>query len=142
MYKLVQKKYNGFDWTPEEYVKEIARRYDIDNNDYLTLEEAKEWVFCLAPFFDELDTNPAKFDQGRFRKVTSPTLSMCEGRTPTDEKPKDLDEIKIIIKVFIKFLLKIKLLMENRKLFARRDGVNWKCFHYELVGPGLSRSGQ
>ena len=77
----------GFDWTPEDYVKEIARRYDIDNNGFLCLEEAKEWIFCLAPFFDELDTNPTKFDQGRFQRAVSPTLSMCDGATSPDREP-------------------------------------------------------
>jgi len=38
--------------------QEIKRRYDIDGNDALTFEEAREWVFCFAPFLDVFETRP------------------------------------------------------------------------------------
>lgn len=47
----------GFTWTPVDYETEIARRYDIDGNGKLTREEAKEWVFCFAPFFTNIQTD-------------------------------------------------------------------------------------
>ena len=39
--------------TPKEHTKEIVRRYDINNDKTLTYEEAKEWVYCFAPFLEE-----------------------------------------------------------------------------------------
>ena len=39
--------------TPKEHTKEIIRRYDINNDKTLTYEEAKEWVYCFAPFLEE-----------------------------------------------------------------------------------------
>lgn len=87
----------GFDWSTEEYLREISRRYDINQNERLTIDEAKEWVFCLAPFFDELDLHPNDFDPSKFEKVTSPEAPSCGGTPPTG----GLEEVKMILKAFL-----------------------------------------
>ena len=45
----------GFTMTPDEHMEEIRRRYDVDDNQVISQEEAKEWAFCFGPFLDEYD---------------------------------------------------------------------------------------
>lgn len=49
---------SGFKWTPDEYLIEIRRRYDVNGNDELSADEAREWVFCFKEYWKLLDPTP------------------------------------------------------------------------------------
>merc|ERR1711957_1050875 len=61
-------KTSGFKWTPknkgpngaepkfkmDQYKREIRRRYDVNEDNELAVDEAKEWFFCIAPFLVDI----------------------------------------------------------------------------------------
>ena len=45
----------GFHKTPEEHATEVRRRYDLNDSGALAFGDAKEWVFCFAPFLEDFE---------------------------------------------------------------------------------------
>ena len=48
---------SGFERDVKRHVEEVWMRYSFGSPEYLTVEEAKEWVFCIAYF---LQDNPCQ----------------------------------------------------------------------------------
>ena len=61
----------GFNLTPTDYGREMGRRYDINGAGRLTYEEAQEWVFCLAPFFQQMKLGPIQHATLNIRQLES-----------------------------------------------------------------------
>ena len=41
---------DGFEKDPEKMTAEVKRRYSFTDENFLTAEESREWVFCMAMF--------------------------------------------------------------------------------------------
>ena len=54
---------DGFERNVSKFMAEVKRRYDINNNGFLTLEEARELCFCFAAFLKDLPPRPESDDE-------------------------------------------------------------------------------
>lgn len=68
-----ERQLKGFWWTPAEYRIEITRRYDVDLDQILRNNEAREWVYCFAPFLSL--TTPGPLQMVRSGSVTSNSVT-------------------------------------------------------------------
>ena len=63
---------NKIQWDMNKYKSEIKRRFDgfrvngkrCNQDDSLTIEESKEWLFCIAPFIMRADNSETFFSSG------------------------------------------------------------------------------
>lgn len=85
MYRLVGQNNKGFKLTPEEHVQEVKRRYVVGNEGGLNYNEAKEWVFSLAPFLHLTDRT------GMISPV-SVVGSTCGWEPPSEESEVESEE--------------------------------------------------
>ena len=49
---------DGFEKDVEKMSKEVKRRYSFTNENFLTAEESREWVFCMAMFLHGMKPQP------------------------------------------------------------------------------------
>ena len=49
---------DGFEKDVEKMTKEVKRRYSFTNENFLTAEESREWVFCMAMFLHGMKPQP------------------------------------------------------------------------------------
>ena len=49
---------DGFEKDVEKMTNEVKRRYSFTNENFLTAEESREWVFCMAMFLHGMKPLP------------------------------------------------------------------------------------
>ena len=49
---------DGFEKDVEKMTNEVKRRYSFTNENFLTAEESREWVFCMAMFLHGMKPQP------------------------------------------------------------------------------------
>ena len=101
---------DGFEKDPEKMTAEVKRRYSFTDENFLTAEESREWVFCMAMFLHGM--KPPKMVS-----AAKPAVKFVE--EPIDDEIDDIEIADIGPNVQVRLKLVFHLMPRARMLIGR-----------------------